>query len=222
MRGVERAAAVLASLTIAAGALFGCGGSEESDDTMAPIEGAPGDTGGTAPTVPEVVTTPPASAGVGGAVGFVSVNVQVASEGIDETIALDRAAVPAADLDPLNLNASCSALDGGDPIAVSVIDLRRLGAGSRLVSVELHTEEPAIAPGEHAAILEIADVEQQTTAFDVMLQLDEGGRSGAFEGNDGAGNVASGSFVCADQPVDTTPTTVPIDPGEEVPEPTSE
>ncbi|MGH9271833.1 MAG: hypothetical protein ACRDZ2_11220, partial [Ilumatobacteraceae bacterium] len=133
---------------------------------------------------------------------------------------IDRAAIPVADLDPLNLNASCSALDGGDPIALSVIDLRRLGAGSRLVSVELHTEEPATAPGEYAAVLEIADDEQLTTSFDVTLQLDEGGRSGVFQGNDGAGNVASGSFVCADQPVDATPTTVPIDPGEQVPEPT--
>ena len=220
MRRVERSAAVLASLTMATVALFGCGDSEASDDTMAPIEGAPGDTGGTAPTVPDVVTTPPASAGVGGAVGFVSVNVQVASEGVDETLAIDRAAIPAADLDPLNLNASCSALDGGDPISVSVIDLRRLGAGSRLVSVELHTEEPATAAGEHAAILEIADIEQLTTSFEVTLQLDEGGRSGSFEGTDDAGNVASGSFVCADQPVDTT-TTIPLDPGEEVPEPTT-
>jgi hypothetical protein len=211
-------AAVVPLAALAVLAVAACGETAESDDTMAPIQGAPGDTGGTTPTMAPVATTTPVSAGSDGATaGFVSVTVQVASEGIDETLALDRAGI--ATLDPLNLNASCTALDGGDPVALSVIDLRRLATGSQLLSVVLRTDEPATAPGEYPAHLEIADAEQVTTTYDVTLMLDEGGSSGTFQGTDEAGNVASGSFVCAAQPVDTT-TTIPPDPGEEVVEET--
>jgi len=199
----------------------GCSGEGESTNTMDPLEGTPGDTGGTTATSSAVPTTAPVSVDVApAAAGFVSVTVQVASEGIDETLALDRAVVPPGELDPLNLDASCSALDGGEPVTLSIIDLRRLGAGSRLLSARLRTEEPATAPGEYDGTLEIADAEQLTTTFNVAVLVDEGGRSGSFQGNDEDGNVASGAFVCADQPTDTTTTTIPVDGGEEVPETT--
>ena len=211
-------AAVLLALAL----VSGCSGDGESAVTMDPLVGTPGDTGGTTattPTTPAVATTTPASMDVASAAaGFVSVTVQVASEGIDETLALDRAVVPPGELDPLNLDASCSALDGGDPMALSIIDLRRLAAGSHLLSAALRTEEPATAPGEYEGTLEIADAEQLTTSFNVAVLVDEGGRSGSFQGNDEDGNVASGTFVCADQPIDTTTSTVPVDVGEEVPE----
>jgi len=94
--------------------------------------------------------------------------------------------------------------------------LRRLGAGSRLLSVGLRTNDPVTAAGEYEAQLEIADAEQLTTSFDVTATIDEGGWSGTFEGSDDTGNVVSGSFVCAAQPVDTATTTVPPDEGEEI------
>ncbi|CAN5845827.1 MAG: hypothetical protein ACR2HP_04915 [Ilumatobacteraceae bacterium] len=201
--------------------LAGCGGDGGAADTLAPIEGAAGDTGGTTATPPTLSMTTAGAVDAGAAAGFVSVTVQVASAGIDETLALDRASVPATALDPLNLDATCSALDGGDPVALSIIDLRRLAAGSRLVSAALHTEEPATAPGEHAGRLKIADAEQLTTDYEVAIQVTDGGRSGTFGGSDEGGNPISGSWVCADEPVAPPSTSIQPVPSEPEPDGTS-
>jgi hypothetical protein len=126
-----------------------CSSSGESSDTLDPLQGTPGDTGsvtttlgGPVPTGP--ATVDPASAGS----GFVSVHVEVANVGIDETVSLDRASVRRDELDPLSLDATCSALDGGDAMTLSVIDLRRLATGGQVVSAALRTDEPATSRGE--------------------------------------------------------------------------
>jgi hypothetical protein len=194
--------------------------SGESSDTLDPLQGTPGDTGsattlaGPAPTGP--ATVDPASAGA----GFVSVHVEVANAGIDETVSLDRASVRRDELDPLSLDATCSALDGGDAIALSVIDLRRLATGGQVVSAALRTDEPATSPGEYEGTVEIADASQLTTSYDSMIIVDEGGWSGSFEGIAENGGVASGTFVCSQQAIAPT-TTIAIDEGEEVPDTTS-
>ena len=90
-----------------------------------------GDVGPSAPT-----TLDPALAGS----GFVSIHVRLPAVGVDETISLDRALVHADALDPVSLDATCTTLDGGDGLSVSVVDLRRLGAGSRLVSAALRVD----------------------------------------------------------------------------------
>ena len=197
-----------------------CSSSGESSDTLDPLQGTPGDTGsattlgGPAPTGP--ATVDPASAGS----GFVSVHVEVANAGIDETVSLDRASVRRDELDPLSLDATCSALDGGDAMTLSVIDLRRLATGGNVVSAALRTDEPASSPGEYEGTVEIADASQLTTSYDSMIIVDEGGWSGSFEGVADDGGVASGTFVCSQVAIAPT-TTIAIDEGEEVPDTTS-
>ena len=198
-----------------------CSSSGESSDTLDPLQGTPGDTGsvtttlgGPVPTGP--ATVDPASAGS----GFVSVHVEVANVGIDETVSLDRASVRRDELDPLSLDATCSALDGGDAMTLSVIDLRRLATGGQVVSAALRTDEPATSPGEFEGTVEIADASQLTTSYDSMIIVDEGGWSGSFEGVAEDGGVASGTFVCSQQAIAPT-TTIAIDEGEEVPDTTS-
>ena len=194
-----------------------CGSSGESSDTLDPLQGTPGDTGsvttlgGPAPTGP--ATVDPAAAGA----GFVSVHVEVANAGIDETVSLDRASVRRDELDPLSLDATCSALDGGDAMALSVIDLRRLASGGQVVSAAVRTDEAATSPGEYDGTVEIADASQLTTSYESTIVVDEGGWSGSFEGVDERGGVAKGTFVCSQQAIAPT-TTIAIEVGEEVPE----
>lgn len=209
--------------SIGAGALVllvaACGGTGQSTDTLDPLSGPQGDTGAAAaatlagPATTGATEIDPAQAGS----GFVSLSVSVATEGIDETLALDRASVRAEDLDPLSLNAACSTLDGGDVLSVAVIDLRRLATGSRLVSATVTTDDPLTGPGEYPGAVEIADIEQQTMRFAAMVTVADGAGFGGFEGEDGAGNLVTGSFVCADQPIAAPPTTFAADIGEEVP-----
>jgi len=198
-----------------------CSSGGESSDTLDPLQGTPGDTGsvtttlgGPAPTGP--ATVDPASAGS----GFVSVHVEVANAGIDETVSLDRASVRRDELDPLSLDATCSALDGGDAMTLSVIDLRRLATGGQVVSAALRTDEAATSPGEYEGTVEIADASQLTRSYDSMIIVDEGGWSGSFEGVADDGGVASGTFVCSQQAIAPT-TTIAIDEGEEVPDTTT-
>ena len=197
-----------------------CGSNGESSDTLDPLQGTPGDTGsvttlgGPAPTGP--ATVDPASAGS----GFVSVHVEVATAGIDETVSLDRASVRRDELDPLSLDATCSALDGGEPLALSVIDLRRLATGSQVVSAAVRTDEAATSPGEYDGTVEIADAGQLTRSYESTIVVDEGGWSGSFEGLAEDGGVAKGEFVCSQQAIAPT-TTVAIDEGEEVPDTTA-
>lgn len=207
------AAAVLAGLT-------GCSGDDDSTEgTLGVIEG--GSTTA-APAVPGSgpVTGDTGAPGATGA-GFVSIDVQVAADGITETISLDRATVAAASLNPVDLNATCTPLDGGDAAAgvvVSVVDLGRI-AGNQLVSAVLRYADPA--PGEHEMTLEVGGADQVATTYGGTVTVGDDGMSGSFEGADSGGNAVTGAFVCAAEPVAPPPAaTVPPDVGEEVPEAT--
>ena len=148
--------------------------------------------------------------------GFVSIDVQIPADGVDEAISLDRAAVQNEALDPVSLDATCTPLDGGEGLTVSVVDLRRLGAGSRLVSAALHVTGEA-TPGSHDVTLDVSDADQQTTQYTGTIQVADGAMSGTFDVTDAAGNAALGSYVCALEPVAATTTTPVTGGGEEVP-----
>ena len=197
--------------------LTACGDDDESDVTLSSLDvtnGAtvPGGTVGGPVSGPAATTIDPATAGS----GFVSIQVRLPAPGIDETLALDRATVSADSLDPVSLDASCTPLDGGTEMAVSVVDLRRLGDGSRLISAALNVAG-GMAAGLHDATLEVSGADQSTTTFTGTAVLVEGGWSGTFEATDASGNAAAGSFTCATAPVETT-TTVSDGGGEEVPD----
>jgi hypothetical protein len=205
------AAAVLAIAAI--GLLGACGDDDDiSGDTLVPLDVTPG---GSAPTVASTsdipsgaaTTVDPALAGT----GFVSIDVQLPTAGIDETIALDRATVRADELDPVSLDATCAPLDGGTDATVSVVDLRRLGSESRLVSVAVHVDGDMTA-GSHDATVDVSAADQVTTSYDGTVELAEGGLSGTFSAEDATGNPVTGSFVCAIAPVVVT-TEPPVDTG---------
>ena len=208
-RGVVAAAVLLAA----------CSGDDDSTDGT--LDAIPSGSGGPALSVqPTGSVTPgtavdPASAGS----GFVSIGVQVASEGIAETLSLDRSTVTTDALDAVTLDAICTPLDGGDPAAgvhVAVVDLARLASGARLVSADLRYADPA--PGEHDMTLQVGAAEQVTTGYTGTVTVAEDGLSGTFAGADTGGTPVSGSFVCSTQAIVTTTTAVPADAGEEVPE----
>lgn len=201
-------------LTVAA-----CSDDDATDGTLGvpgagsttPGSVAPGQPGATTP-----VATGSAPANPGS--GFVSIGVQVASAGIAETISLDRSTVAATSLDPVSLDAACTALDGGDPaggVVVSVVDLGRL-AGNRIVSAVLRYADPA--PGEHDMTLELGSADQVTTIYTGAVTVAADGMSGTFDGADSGGTPVTGSFACAAEAIVTTTTGVPLDVGEEVPE----
>ena len=98
-------------------------------------------------------------------------------------------------LDPVSLDAYCTPLDGGTEMSASVVDLRRLGDGSRLISAALDVAGGMTA-GEHDATLDVSGADQVTTTFTGTAVLEEGGWSGTFDAVDGSGNTASGSFTC--------------------------
>lgn len=207
-----------ASLALAA-PLAACGDDDASDVTLSSLDvtsgvtipgatAAPGEAGGVPAT-----TIDPATAGS----GFVSIQVRLAASGIDETLTLDRGTVSADALDPVSLDASCTPLDGGTDMAVSVVDLRRLADGSRLISAALEVAG-GMAAGEHDATLEVSGADQSTTSFTGTAVLAEGGWSGTFEATDAGGSSASGSFICATAPVETTTTEPSVSGGEEVPD----
>jgi hypothetical protein len=213
--------AALATL-VAGGLVAGaaCSGDDDSsEDTLAVIPPGSSTTGPVTPGQPGASTPTgtaldPAQAGS----GFVSLDVQVASAGIAETISLDRASLPATALDPVSLNAACSPLDGAGPdggVVVSVVDLRRL-AGNRLVSAVLRYGDAA--PGEHDMTLELGSAEQVTTVYTGRVEVATDGLAGTFDGADSAGTPVTGSFVCASEAIVTTTTAVPLDAGEEVPD----
>ena len=198
--------------------LASCGDDDASDVTLGPLDatagatvpGASQGTGGQAGG-PTTTTIDPAVAGS----GAVSIQVRLPASGIDETLVLDRASLPATSLDPVSLDASCTPLDGGTEMAVSVVDLRRLAAGSRLVSAALSVDGGMVA-GEHEATLDVSGADQVTTTFTGNAVLAEGGLSGTFEATDGDGNAATGSFSCSAEALVTT-TTLVAGSGEEVP-----
>jgi hypothetical protein len=140
----------------------------------------------------------------------------MSGSGVDETISLDRATVTADQLDPLSLNSLCTPLDGGPGYAVVVTDLRRIGQGARIISVGLRLEGDIDGPGVYPGRLDVADAQQLVTTFtgDVTVGADES--SGSFDLRDASGGAATGSFVCAPDPVVTT-TTLGAGGGEVVP-----
>ena len=95
-----------------------CGDDDDSTDaTLGPLDATagvttPGATVGTGdPSAVPTTTVDPATAGA----GFVSIQVRLPASGVDEMLSLDRATVSADALDPVNLDAYCTPLDGGDP-----------------------------------------------------------------------------------------------------------
>lgn len=208
-----RARLGVAVVSIAALAFVGgCGDDDASGDTLVPLDATPG---GSAPTVASTgdiptgaaTTVDPALAGT----GFVSIHVQLPTAGVDETIALDRATVSADQLDPVSLDATCAALDGGTDGTVSVVDLRRLGSESRLVSVAIHISGD-LADGSHDATVDVSGADQVTTSYTGTVELAGGGLTGTFSAEDASGNPATGSFVCAMAPVVVT-TEAPVENG---------
>jgi hypothetical protein len=196
--------AALASFALAA-----CSGDDDSSDaTLGPLTST---TPSGAVTLPSAGTVliPTAPAGPAGA-GFVSFQVRLGASGIDEAIALDRATVAESQLDPISLDAYCTALDGGDGYVASVTDLRRLSAGSRIVSVVLRIETDVPGPGTYEGTLDVGDAQQTTTRYRGPITLDEGAAAGSFDLRDDAGGAATGTFVCAPEPV--VATTVPATP----------
>ena len=158
-------------------------------------------------------TVDPALAGS----GFVRIDVQLPTAGVDETISLDRATVRMDQLDPVSLDATCAALDGGTDATVSVVDLRRLGSESRLVSVAIRIDGDMV-DGSHDATVDVSAADQVTTSYTGTVEVAGGGLTGTFTAEDANGNPASGSFVCATAPVvDTTEPPVETGGGEVVP-----
>jgi hypothetical protein len=195
--------AALASLAAAA-----CSGDDDtSDATLGTLTASTP----SAATMPPngTVLIPTAPAGPVGS-GFVSFQVRLGASGIDEAIALDRATVAEAQLDPISLDAYCTALDGGDGYVASVTDLRRLSTGSRIVSAVLRIETDVPGPGTYEGTLDVGDAQQTTTRYSGPITLDEGVASGSFDLRDPDGGAATGTFVCAPEPVVTT--TVPVTP----------
>jgi hypothetical protein len=212
-RGLVVAAAVTGS------AACSSSGDDSTDDTLGVITPSSGSTAVTPSGAPG--TAAPVGTGATGAAGtgFVSMDVQIASAGIAETLGLDRSTVAADSLDPVTLDARCTLLDGGDPaggIEVAVVDLGRLASGDRIVSAQLRYGDPA--PGEHDMTLQIGAAEQVTTAYTGTVTVADDRMSGTFVGADSGGTPVSGSFVCSAQAIVTTTTAVPLDAGEEVPD----
>lgn len=213
-------ARVLGATAVLVGVSACSGDDDSTEGTLGVIEGGP-----TTVAVAVPASGPaPGGTGAPGATGsgFVSIDVQVAADGIAETISLDRASVPAAALNPVDLNATCTPLDGGDAAAgvvVSVVDLGRI-AGNELVSAVLRYADPA--PGEHEMTLEVGGADQVATTYGGTVTVGDDGLAGSFEGADSGGNAVTGAFVCATEPVAPPATaTVPPDVGEEVPEETA-
>lgn len=184
--------------------LAGCAPSDETDDTLAPV--------GSAATVATSESDLPGDSVAGGPVGsgVVRLRVRLSGQGVDEELLFDRSSVAVADLDPIALDATCTALDGGAPYRVAVVDLRRLSAGERILSARLVLDGD-VTPGEHGAVLELGDAAQQITRFEGVAVLDEGLATGTFELAAANGAPAVGSFACASD-VASLPTTTTVPP----------
>lgn len=204
---------VVAALTVGTVAMTSCAADDDPSTTLGPLDTTvPGSTtSGTA-------GTPSGSTATAGPVGsgFVSIQVRLAATGVDEVIALDRATVAVAQLDPISLDARCTALDGSEGLDVSVTDLRRLSTGSSIVSARLHVDPPLDVAGVYEGTLEIGDGQQVVTTYRGPITVDDALNSGSFDVANDSGGVATGTFVCAAAPVAAT--TVPVqNGGEEVP-----
>lgn len=188
-------AGALAVLILAA-----CAADTDSDETLAPVGSAP-------------ARTEPTSAGsaVEGAVGRGVVQLTVHLSGMREQMTLDRSTVAAADRDPITLDATCTALDGGDGYVVSIVDVRRLSAGQQLVSATLRATgaSGSVAAGEHPARLELGTAQQEVVRFEGVMSLDATLAAGTYEVSTTNGGVATGDFACADDVASLPTTTTP-------------
>jgi len=209
-------ARAVAVAVVLAGVLIGaaCAEDSASDDTLGRLDGS----AATAPSVPTgtaatatAATAAAAPAGPAGA-GVVRLAVRLSSSGTDEVLMLDRGTVAADQLDPVSLDATCTALDGGSGLTVSVIDLSRLTAGQRLLSAALRIDGDVPGAGDYTGTLEVGDADQQLTRFEGAVRVDNGLASGTFDVADGAGNSATGSFACAadEASLPTTTTVAPV------------
>ena len=205
----------LTAVAVVALAGVACSDDEDPSSTLGPLDSTAAASGATPGPSAASATGSSAPAGPAGS-GFVSIQVRLGSTGVEEVIALDRATVAADQLAPISLDARCTALDGGEGLDVSVTDLRRLSSGSRIVSARLHVDPPLDAAGAYDGSLEIGDGQQVVTTYTGSIVVDEGLSGGSFDVTDQSGGVATGSFVCAAQPVAST--TVPASGGgEEIP-----
>jgi len=176
-------------------------GDESTQDTLAPLDTTTG-------SVAAATSSPGAESDVQlitepsplpiRSLGFVSIQVRLAARGIDETISLDRSIVAVDKLDPISLDATCSALDGEPGFVVAVVDLRRLGTDNHLVSAMLEVPD-FLRAGEYEGTLQLGDQEQRSTTYTGMVSVDEDRIGGTFEMTDAEGGPATGSFTCARQ-----------------------
>jgi len=195
----------------AAGALVlvllgACSADSAPDESLAPVGSAATAASGSEAATASTATGPPGS-------GVVRVRVRLAGRGVDEVLLFDRSTVAASQLDAITLDADCTALDGGEPYTVSVVDLRRLTEGQHVLSATLVLSGD-VAPGDHPATLAIGDSAQQTTHYEGSAVLDAGLASGTFELTATNGATASGSFDCAPDlaSLPTTTTAAPLPP----------
>lgn len=195
------------ALALAALSLAACSSDSASEDTLPPV--GPAATAAATSVAGSVGTTSTVAGPVGS--GVVQMNVRLS--GISEELLLDRSSVGVDELDPITLDATCTAIDGGEGYSVSIVDVRRLSAGQQLVSATLRVADTAgaVEAGEHEARLELGTAEQDTTRFEGVLVLDAGLASGTFELATGNGATATGSFACGAD-VASLPTTTTIAP----------
>jgi hypothetical protein len=85
----------------------------------------------------------------------VRIQVRLGATGTEEVLELDRASVDAEDLEPVSLDARCTTLDGGTGFVVSVVDLRRVAAGDRLVSASLRVTGDVADAGEYEGTIDV-------------------------------------------------------------------
>lgn len=201
------------------GLAVGCGGDdgndgEEPSDTLGSLSSgdvAPASTATPAGTDAIILgtsgnaTAPTDETGA----GVVSLQVRIAATGVDELIELDRGAVDAASLDPISLDATCTALDGGEGLTVAVTDMRRVSAGSRLVSAVLRVDGEVAAGGEYEGTIDVGDNQQVVTTYAGLVTLGPGLATGTFDMIDGSGRAATGSFTCNEDAIAPTTTTIP-------------
>lgn len=151
--------------------------------------------------------TPGTDGGAEGA-GYVRIQVRLGATGTDEVLELDRASVAPEDLVPVSLDARCTPLDGGGGFVVSVVDLRRVAEGDRLVSASLRIDGDAAEAGAYEGTIDVGDTGQTVTTYAGAVTLDAGLTSGSFDMADATGQAATGTFTCSDSaPAATAPTT---------------
>lgn len=189
-----------------------CSGDDSGDGTTATFASLPTTDG----SVTDSATPGTGTGGQG--TGYVSIQVRLGATGTEEVLELDRASVDVEDLVPVSLDARCTALDGGTGFVVSVVDLRRVAEGDRLVSASLRIDGEVAAAGAYEGTLDVGDTAQTMTTYAGSVTLDAGVATGSFDMADGSGQAATGTFTCSptapEAPASTTTTstttTIPL------------